>query len=39
MENIDPATVENWIQGIDDDVEKIYSSPRAGSQWYIVSMK
>ena len=39
MENIDPSIVDSWIQGIDDDVERISSSPIAGSVWYIVSMK
>jgi ubiquitin C-terminal hydrolase len=38
MENIDPSIVDAWIQGIDDDVERISSSPKPGSLWYIVSM-
>ena len=39
METIDPSQVDSWIQGIDDDVEKEGSSPKAGSQWYVVSMR
>lgn len=39
MDKIEPSTVESWIQGQDDDVEKSFSSPKAGSVWYIISMK
>jgi ubiquitin C-terminal hydrolase len=39
METIDPNFVESWIQGTDDDVEREGLCVKAGSQWYVVSMK
>lgn len=39
MEIIDPNTVEEWILGQNDDVEKTGSFPKVGSMWYVVSMK
>ena len=39
MENVDASTVDSWIQGIDDDIERVSSSPKAGTRWYIVSMR
>lgn len=39
MDSVDPNTVDSWIQGIDDDIERILSSPKAGTQWFIVTMK
>lgn len=39
METIDPSQVDSWIQGIEDDVEREGSTPKAGSPWYVVSMR
>ena len=39
MESVEASTVDSWIQGIDDDIERVSSSPKAGTRWYIVSMR